>query len=298
MEDIFYWDSEMQNETQRGATSGGDGVHILTGPIYVEGAEPGDMIAVEIMDLQLRLNPEGKTFGSNAVAWWGYQARVPKADGSAFKAGSSTDTAGGNDEIITIYKMVNDVTDGMSYAVPLYQYQWPVLIDPNDNLRDYIAYPGTCLPHDPHGSTGFVSSDVLDMGWTKEGNIAYNDDVFRAKIPMYMHVGCMGLAPGSHSFVDSIPPLPTGGNLDNRRIGKGTIMYYPVEVAGGLLSMGDAHAAQGDSELDGTGIETSITGKFKISLIKAADFDDAMKVQDFPLGETDTEWIVHISRNF
>jgi hypothetical protein len=86
------------------------------------------MIAVEIMDLQLRLNPEGKTFGSNAAAWWGYQARVPKADGSAFKAGSFTDTAGENDEIITIYEMINDVTDGMSYAVPLYQYQWPVLI--------------------------------------------------------------------------------------------------------------------------------------------------------------------------
>ena len=59
--------------------------------------------------------------------------------------------------------------------------------------------------------------------------------------------------------------------------------------------MGDAHAAQGDSELDGTGIETSITGKFKISLIKAADFDEAMKVQDFPLGETDTEYIIHVS---
>jgi acetamidase/formamidase len=68
-----------------------------------------------------------------------------------------------------------------------------------------------------------------------------------------------------------------------------------VEVAGGLLSMGDAHAAQGDSELNGTGIETSITGKFKISLIKASDFDEAMKVQDFPLGETDTEWIIHVS---
>ena len=80
------------------------------------------------------------------------------------------------------------------------------------------------------------------MGWTKEGNITYYDDVYRAKIPIDMHIGCMGLAPASHSFVDSIPPLPSGGNLDNRRIGKGTTMYYPVEVAGGLLSMGDAHA--------------------------------------------------------
>lgn len=70
-------------------------------------------------------------------------------------------------------------------------------------------------------------------------------------------------------------------------------MYYPVEVAGALLSMGDAHAAQGNSELDGTGVETSITGDFKITLIKAADFSDAQKVQDFPLGETEDFHIIH-----
>lgn len=293
MEDIFHWSPEKQNEAQRGATSGGDGVHVLTGPIYMEDAEPGDMIAVEIMDLELRKNPDGKTFGSNAAAWWGFQARFPKADGSPFAAGTFTSTPDLNDEVITIYEMVEE--DGMPYAVPLYQFQWPVLTDPNGVLRDYIAYPGTCVPHDPHGSTESVSSDVLDMGWTKAADITYFDDVFRAKIPIDMHIGCMGLAPESRSYVDSIPPMPTGGNLDNRRIGKGTTMYYPVEVAGGLLSMGDAHAAQGDSELDGTGIETSITGKFKLTLIKAADFDDAMKVQDFPLGETETEYIVHVS---
>jgi acetamidase/formamidase len=81
------------------------------------------------------------------------------------------------------------------------------------------------------------------------------------------------LAPASHDLVDFIPPImPTGGNLDNKRIGIGTTMYYPVEVVGGLLSMGDAHAAQGDSELDGMGIETSLTGKFKLTVIKQADF--------------------------
>ena len=103
----------------------------------------------------------------------------------------------------------------------------------------------------------------------------------------------MGLPPASHDFVDSIPPMPTGGNLDDKRIGIGTTMYYPVEVAGALLSMGDAHAAQGDSELDGTGIETSVTGKFKITVIKAADFTDAQASLDFPLGETEKDWIVH-----
>ena len=134
---------------------------------------------------------------------------------------------------------------------------------------------------------------VKDHGWTKTGTIKYYDNPYAAKIPVNYHVGCMGLPPASHAKVDSIPPMPTGGNLDNKRIGIGTTMYYPVEVAGALLSMGDAHTAQGDSELDGTGIETSITGEFKITVIKAADFDEAQKVQDFPLGETADEYIIH-----
>lgn len=142
MEDIYHWSSDMKNEDQRGATAGGDGVHILTGPIYVEGAEPGDMIAVEIMDLKLRPNRDGKTFGSNAAAWWGYQARVPKADGSDFVY--DTANASDNDEIITIYEMVEE--DGNAYAVPLYQYEWPSIIDPNGTVRNSIAYPGTCVP--------------------------------------------------------------------------------------------------------------------------------------------------------
>ena len=67
----------------------------------------------------------------------------------------------------------------------------------------------------------------------------------------------------------------------------------PVEVAGGLLSMGDAHAAQGDSEFDGTGIETSITGTYKLTVIKQADFTPAQASLDFPLGETEKVWMVH-----
>lgn len=81
--------------------------------------------------------------------------------------------------------------------------------------------------------------------------------------------------------------------MDNKRIGVGTTMYYPVKVAGGLLSMGDAHSAQGDSELDGTGIETSLTGKFKVSIVKRSDFTPGQEVIDFPLGETEDTWIVH-----
>src|ERR1700726_1488362 len=59
----------------RGAGEG-FGVHICTGPIYIRGAEPGDILEVRIMDVKPRpsANPAyaGKSFGSNAAAWWGF----------------------------------------------------------------------------------------------------------------------------------------------------------------------------------------------------------------------------------
>jgi len=287
MESVFDWSKTVKAVSRRGAKGTGDGVHVLTGPIAVEGAMPGDILKVEIVDLKPRPNAEGKTYGSNAAAWWGYQARSSKVDGTPFRAGGFTGHDG-NDEVVTIYELF---TDGdQSYATLAYQYYWPTITDPDGTERDYIQYPGTCVPHDYEG----FSSAVSNMGWTKKEPIKYMMEPYKAKIPVNMHVGCMGLAPASHSNVDSIPPMPTGGNLDDKRIGKGTTMYYPVEVEGALLSMGDAHMAQGDSELDGTGIETSITGTFKITLIKKAEFSKPwMGKLDFPLGETATTWIVH-----
>lgn len=53
------------------------------------------------------------------------------------------------------------------------------------------------------------------------------------------------------SAEDIMYALHAGGNIDDRRIGIGASMYYPVAVEGALVSMGDAHSAQGDSEFDG-----------------------------------------------
>mmetsp|Transcript_57934 Transcript_57934/g.67600 ORF Transcript_57934/g.67600 Transcript_57934/m.67600 type:complete len:519 (-) Transcript_57934:87-1643(-) len=290
MESVFTSTPEVKNETERGATGSIDGAHILTGPIYVKEAMPGDILKVEILDLYPRKNPDGKAFGSNAAAWWGFQARVNKVDGGSFKSGSFSETPSQNDEYITIYEVIE--SDDGDYVTPSYQFEWPNITDPNGIHRDFIAYPATCVPHDAHGDT--VPSDrVSARGWTKKDNITYYDEPYPVKIPVNYHVGCMGLPPASHDFVDSIPPMPTGGNLDNKRIGIGTTMYYPVEVAGGLLSMGDAHVAQGDSELGGTGIDISITGDFKLTLIRKADFVLWQEQLDFPLGETASEYIVH-----
>ncbi len=87
-ESVYYWTADAKNVDRRGAgpmngsifgrgAGEGFGVHICTGPVYVRGAEPGDVLEVQIRDIRPRpcANPRfaGKAFGSNAAAWWGFQ---------------------------------------------------------------------------------------------------------------------------------------------------------------------------------------------------------------------------------
>ena len=86
--------------------------------------------------------------------------------------------------------------------------------------------------------------------------------------------------------VSTIPPGRHGGNIDNWRIGAGAVMYYPVQVEGGLFSIGDPHVSQGDGEVSGTAIEASLDVTFQIVLRKDCSFPG-------PLLETPKYWIVH-----
>jgi acetamidase/formamidase len=114
------------------------------------------------------------------------------------------------------------------------------------------------------------------------------------RIPVRPHFGVIGLAPKEADIVDSIPPGPFGGNIDNWRIGKGATMYYPVQVDGALFSVGDPHASQGDSELCGTAIESSLTGTFQLILHKKATLKGtALEDLKYPLLETQDEWVLH-----
>jgi acetamidase/formamidase len=61
---MLQWVSSGQNVDMRGKSGSGDGVHVMTGPIYVCGAEPGDVLQIDILDLKPRPNPStGKTYG-------------------------------------------------------------------------------------------------------------------------------------------------------------------------------------------------------------------------------------------
>ena len=91
-----------------------------------------------------------------------------------------------------------------------------------------------------------------------------------AKVPLKPFPGTIGLAPGKPGVHSSLPPYSTGGNLDVRDLAAGSMLYLPVETAGGLLSIGDTHAAQGNGELAGTALESPMAVALKVDLIKDA----------------------------
>jgi len=186
---------------ERAITDRGPGAHPLTGPIYVEGAEPGDVLEVRIIGFEF-LHPYGVT---------------------GFIPGSGT------------------LPDDFPYTrFKLIRY----------NLKAGTAEfaPGVTLRLAPFfGSIGVAPPRVLGR-------------------------------------VSSGPPGPHTGNLDNKELVAGSTLYLPVHVSGALLSVGDAHAMQGDGEVSLTAVETSVRGTVQVFVRKG-------KHLNWPRAETPTHYI-------
>jgi acetamidase/formamidase len=272
-ESVFLWTREKKGVDRRGAgpvdgkllgrgSGEGFGVHICTGPVYIRGAEPGDILEVRIIDVKPRpcANPTyaGKAFGSNAAAWWGFHYKElitePKPR-----------------EVCTIYEI--DASGQRNWAQAVYNFRWTPQTDPFGVVHKTIDYPGVPVDH---------------------ATVQENHGILKnVRIPIRPHFGVMGVAPKEADYVDSIPPGYFGGNMDNWRVGKGATMYYPIAVPGGLFSIGDSHASQGDSELCGTAIECSLTGTFQLILHKKNALTGSLAGLDSPLLETQDEWVMH-----
>jgi len=78
------------------------------------------------------------------------------------------------------------------------------------------------------------------------------------QVPLRPFLGVMGVAPPTPGRLSSTEPREFGGNMDNKELVTGTIVYFPVWVDGALFSTGDAHAVQGNGEVTGTAMETSM----------------------------------------
>ncbi|MET0876192.1 MAG: acetamidase/formamidase family protein, partial [Tardiphaga sp.] len=144
-ESVFKWTREHKAVVRRGSgpTEGpfirgsgeGVGVHLLTGPVAIEGAEPGDVLEVRILDVRPRPACKachaGKCFGSNASANWGFHyhdlIEEPKPR-----------------EVITIFELD---TSGEPFAKAVYNYVWTPQTDPDGIVHSTIDYPGVRVDH-------------------------------------------------------------------------------------------------------------------------------------------------------
>jgi len=169
----------------------------LTGPFFIEGAEPGDTLAVKILDLEVN--------GDQGVG----------ALGPGFGALNPTNYT----------PMLNP---------PLPERIWFYPIDHASNTATFKAL----------------------------------DSRFEVKIPVHPFLGCIGVAPAGGEARSSIVPAEFGGNLDSPEASAGNTVYFPVNVKGALLYLGDGHAAMGDGEVAGAAIEVPLHARVQVNVIK------------------------------
>lgn len=104
-------------------------------------------------------------------------------------------------------------------------------------------------------------------------------------IPVRPFFGSIGVAPPlSEGRINSTAPGRHAGNLDNRELVAGSTLYLPVHVDGGMLSIGDGHAAQGNGEVSGTAIESSLFGTIVVVLRTDLSLE-------WPRAETPTHYV-------
>lgn len=158
--------------------------HALTGPVAIAGAEPGDTLVVEVLEV--------------IPAGWGWTACGPGEGGGLLQ-----------DELSAWTLHLWDLRDG----------------------RSALFAPGI-------------------------------------RVPLAPFCGVMGVAPAQPGEHPTVPPGRGGGNMDIRQLTAGATLYLPVQTRGALFSVGDAHGAQGDGEVGGTGIETDATVTLRFGLLK------------------------------
>ena len=168
-----------------GKVARGPGPHLLTGPIWVEDAQPGDTLEVRVIDIALRQD-------------WGWNLQAPWRG-----------------------TLQDDFQELRRIHVPL------------------DAAAGT-----------------LTLPWGQT-------------LPLSPFFGSFGVAPPpAWGALSSREPRAFGGNMDNKELGVGATVYFPVFTEGALFSAGDGHAVQGDGEVCTTALETALTGTFELILRK------------------------------
>ncbi|MDQ6693716.1 MAG: acetamidase/formamidase family protein [Chloroflexota bacterium] len=108
---------------------------------------------------------------------------------------------------------------------------------------------------DTNQRLGAVDLPAATLNWTLDVEKMIGHDQYGHTVALRPFVGVMGMPPAEPGYHPTSPPRRTGGNIDCKELVAGTSLYLPIEVPGGLFSVGDGHAVQGDGESGGTAIE-------------------------------------------
>ena len=220
-------------------------VHVLSGPFAVEGAKPGDLLVVDILDVgPIPQEDSGPLAGQG----WGYTGIFAQQNGGGFLTEQFPDA----------YKVIWDFTGGTATSrhVP------------------HVAFTGIVHP----GLMGTAPSAELLSRWnSREGDLIAQDPdrVPPLALPPLPEDAILGgledqaFDRAAAEAARTAPPRENGGNQDIKNFTKGTRVFYPVYVDGANLSMGDLHFSQGDGEITFCGaIEMGGFIDLRVDLIK------------------------------
>lgn len=98
-------------------------------------------------------------------------------------------------------------------------------------------------------------SKVPLLLWQLDAETMVGRNSYGHTVALKPFMGVMGMPVDEPGVQPTAPPRFTGGNIDCKELVAGSTLYLPIDVSGGLFSIGDGHAAQGDGESGGTAIE-------------------------------------------
>ena len=201
------------------------GVHVLSGPIGVQGAQPGDLLVVDILDVgPIPQEDSGPLSGQG----WGYTGVFATQNGGGFLTEQFPDA----------YKVIWDFRGGVATS---------------RHVPD-VSFVGIVHP----GLMGTAPSHDLLMKWNAREQALIDTNPNRVPplaLPPLPDSAILGSLTGAdfdrvaREAARTAPPRENGGNQDIKNFTKGTRVFYPVFVDGGNLSMGDLHFSQGDGEI-------------------------------------------------
>jgi amidase len=119
-----------------------------------------------------------------------------------------------------------------------------------------------------------------------QGSVSLPDsEMGEITIDLRPMLGRVAVAPANGEAFAGLWPGDFGGNMDAPEVREGTTVYLPIFNDGAYFYFGDGHARQGEGEVNGTGLETSMDVVFRIDLIKG-------KTISWPRLEDDTHIMV------